>query len=41
MTSIRTEDVESLAVGDKITSHEEGAAWNQFVTVDSGEHREE
>ena len=29
----KKEDVENLAVGDKITSHEEGAAWNQFVTV--------
>lgn len=26
-------DIENLAVGDKITFHEEGAAWNQFVTV--------
>ena len=29
----KKEDVEKLAVGDKITLHEEGAAWNQFVTV--------
>lgn len=29
----KKEDVEKLAVGDKITFHEEGAAWNQFVTV--------
>ena len=29
----KKEDVENLAVGDKITLHEEGAAWNQFVTV--------
>ena len=29
----KKEDVESLAVGDQITLHEEGAAWNQFVTV--------
>ena len=29
----KKDDVEKLAVGDKITSHEEGAAWNQFVTV--------
>ena len=29
----KKEDVENLAVGDKITFHEEGAAWNQFVTV--------
>ena len=29
----KKEDVEKLAVGDQITLHEEGAAWNQFVTV--------
>ena len=29
----KKEDVEKLAVGDRITLHEEGAAWNQFVTV--------
>ena len=29
----KKEDIENLAVGDKITFHEEGAAWNQFVTV--------
>ena len=29
----KKEDVERLAVGDQITLHEEGAAWNQFVTV--------
>ena len=29
----KKEDVENLAVGDQITLHEEGAAWNQFVTV--------
>ena len=29
----KKEDIEDLAVGDKITFHEEGAAWNQFVTV--------
>ena len=29
----KKEEVEKLAVGDKITFHEEGAAWNQFVTV--------
>lgn len=29
----KKEDVENLAVGDRITLHEEGAAWNQFVTV--------
>lgn len=27
------EDIENLAVGDKITFHEEGAAWNNTVTV--------
>lgn len=27
-------DVEVLAVGGKITFHEEGAAWNQYVTVE-------
>ena len=27
----KKEDVENLAVGDKITFHEEGAAWNQVV----------
>lgn len=29
----KKEEIENLAVGDKITFHEEGAAWNQFVTV--------
>ena len=29
----KKEEIEKLAVGDKITFHEEGAAWNQFVTV--------
>ena len=29
----KKEDIENLSVGDKITFHEEGAAWNQFVTV--------
>ena len=29
----KKEEIEKLAVGDKITLHEEGAAWNQFVTV--------
>ena len=29
----KKEDIENLAVGDQITLHEEGAAWNQFVTV--------
>ena len=29
----KKEDIENLSVGDKITLHEEGAAWNQFVTV--------
>ena len=29
----KKEEIENLAVGDKITLHEEGAAWNQFVTV--------
>ena len=29
----KKEDIENLAVGDKITFHEEGAAWNQLVTV--------
>ena len=29
----KKEDIENLAVGDQITFHEEGAAWNQFVTV--------
>ena len=29
----KKEDVEKLAVGDQITFHQEGAAWNQFVTV--------
>ena len=29
----KKEDVEKLAVGEQITLHEEGAAWNQFVTV--------
>ena len=29
----KKEDVEKLAVGDKITFHEEGAAWNQVVNV--------
>ena len=29
----KKEDVEKLAAGDQITLHEEGAAWNQFVTV--------
>ena len=27
----KKEDIENLAVGDKITFHEEGAAWNQVV----------
>ena len=27
----KKEDIEKLAVGDKITFHEEGAAWNQVV----------
>lgn len=30
----KKEDVENLAVGDQITFHEEGAAWNQYVTVE-------
>ena len=30
-TSVKKEDIENLAVGDKITFHEEGAAWNQVV----------
>ena len=30
----KKEDVENLAVGGKITFHEEGAAWNQYVTVE-------
>ena len=29
----KKEEIEKLAIGDKITFHEEGAAWNQFVTV--------
>ena len=29
----KKEEIENLAVGDKITFHEEGAAWNQLVTV--------
>ena len=29
----KKEDIENLSVGDQITLHEEGAAWNQFVTV--------
>ena len=29
--SDKKEDIENLAVGDKITFHEEGAAWNQVV----------
>ena len=29
----KKEDIENLAVGDKITFHEEGAAWNQVVNV--------
>ena len=29
----KKEDIEDLAVGDKIIFHEEGAAWNQFVTI--------
>ena len=29
----KKEEIEKLAVGDKITLHEEGAAWNQFVIV--------
>ena len=29
----KKEAAEKLAVGDQITLHEEGAAWNQFVTV--------
>ena len=29
----KKEEIENLAVGDQITLHEEGAAWNQFVTV--------
>jgi hypothetical protein len=29
----KKEEIEKLAVGDQITFHEEGAAWNQFVTV--------
>ena len=28
----KKEDIENLAVGDKITFHEEGAAWNQVVS---------
>ena len=27
----KKEEIENLAVGDKITFHEEGAAWNQVV----------
>ena len=30
----KKEDVENLAVGDKITFHEEGAAWNQVVNAE-------
>lgn len=29
----KKEDIENLAAGDQITFHEEGAAWNQYVTV--------
>ena len=39
----KKEDIEKLAVGDKITFHEEGAAWNQVVndTVTSIEKNDE
>ena len=30
----KKEEVEDLAVGDKITFHEEGTAWNQYVTAE-------
>ena len=30
----KKDEVEKLAIGDKITFHEEGAAWNQYVTVE-------
>lgn len=30
----KKDEVEKLAIGDKITVHEEGAAWNQYVTVE-------
>lgn len=30
----KKEDIEKLAVGDKITFHEEGAAWNQVVNAE-------
>lgn len=30
----KKDEVEKLAIGDKIIFHEEGAAWNQYVTVE-------
>ena len=30
----KKDEVEKLAIGDKIAFHEEGAAWNQYVTVE-------